>query len=368
MLNLFKSQLLGERHMPKRAQTEDVLTALSVIGMDETFDPRTWHRWFEGDVRRARGDSISTLDKASMKLRPINLPVGLHNVSPYPLFFSEMMEGGLCKALLAPTSSKKPKYPVLQTADEYWPVSSWHLHLDAVEALALADANGDVEWETVKAIAATRVMAILHSRWSPRDGSIYSTLSSNLHVEWAQASMAEREQIQSFYSRMAPNLFNHCMAKSATPDWTCTNVEIDIASTQVHRLLFSLAADAEFLVADRFEAWALDLATAALAMLASAFANRHNTFGKGVGPELVYWEAFEMLFFGEEESESLLFDSLHRAMEFSGVTLSMRSIELLVKAGAEYKLSLSTLGISQELILGLTSRCWRVHPMVYGKT
>lgn len=364
-LNFFKSQLLGARHIPKRAQTEDVLTALSTIGMNQTFDPRTWRRWFGDDARRARGDSINALDKVSAKLTPINLHVGLLDVQWSQSFFSEMMEGGLCKELLTPTASKKPKYPLLQKADEYQPVSAWHLHLDAIEAVALAEENGDVDWETLKAIAAGRVLSILHSRWNPHDGSIYPTLASNLRISWEQASDSKREQIQNYYARMVPNTFSYFMTTPARPCWSRINVEVDVVPTHIHKLLFAMCVDEEFLVADRFDAWALDLATSALAMLANALTDRHRTSGASVGREFVYWEAFELIFFREEESEDFVFDALYRAMECSGVFFSRHAIELLVNAGSRYKKALSKMGVSHEYVLDLTSRCWARHPLTY---
>jgi len=364
-LNYFKYQLLGERHLPNEAQTEDVLTALSVIGMNETFDPRTWRRWFGKDARRARGDSIHALDKTAAKLPSINLQVGLHDVKPSCEFFSEMIEGGLCKELLEPTASKRPMYPLLQKADEYYPSSAWHLHLDAIEAVALADANGDVDWETVKAIAAHRVQSILHSRWNPRDGSIYPTLTSNFRVEWDQANDSKKEHIRKDLERMTPNTFRHLMTIPAAPTWSQINVEIDVGPAQVHRLLFSMCADEDFLVVDRFDAWALDLATAALAMLAIALTDRYNTLGAKVGPEFLYWDVFEMLFFCEEECEDFVFESLHHAMECTGDHLSQRSFDLFLLAGTRYRNALTQIGVSYHDVLNLTSRCWAKHPMVY---
>lgn len=366
-INLFKSQLLKEQHIPNQAQAVDVLNALSTMGMDETFDQRTWRGWFGENARRARVDSIGAIDKVALMLPSTNPHIRLPNVQPNRNFFAEMTEGGLCKELLTPTASKRPKYAILQKADEYDPISALHLHLDAIEAVALAEPNGDANWETVKAIAAGRVLNILHSRWNPRHGSIYPKLSSNLRIEWDQASKNERERIQHFYARMVPNRFAHCMSMAATPDWSCTDVEVDIGPAQAHRMLFALSADVDFLVADRFEAWALDLATAALAMLARAFTDRYNTFGASVGPELIYWDAFEALFF-REESAGVIFDSLHRVMEYSGASFSLRSFELLAKAGTKYKQTISKLGVSHEMILDLTSRCWAVHPLVYHLT
>jgi hypothetical protein len=364
-LNLFKRQLLGDRHIPTQSQTEEVLSALSEFGMDETFDPRTWRGWFGEKARRARGDSLGSLDVVAMKLPFGGLQSGMLKVKPATLFFLKMLEGGLCKELLEPNGSKNPKYPLLQKADEYQPVSAWHLHLDAIEAVALAEANGNADWETVKAIAASKVLCTLHERWNPRDGSIYSTLSSNLQLEWERASNEEKEHMRKGCSQMFPDIFPYLMKKAAAPDWSQMNLDVDIGPSQVHKLLFAMSADEDFMVEDRFDAWALDLATAALAMLARALTDRHNTLGAVVGPELIFWDAYEMLFFREEERQEAVFDALYRAMECSGARCSRGSFDLLISAGTKYKNALFQMGLSSEKILELTSRCWALHPLIY---
>ncbi len=364
-LNLFKIHLLGERHVPGQSQTEDVLAALSAIGMDEAIDPRTWGGWFGPNARRARGDSLSVLDKALMAINQTDDLPRMLKIKPNLLFFFKMIDGGLAKELLEPTASKKPKYQLLQKAEDYQPISPWHLHLDAIEAVALAEPNGELDWETLKAIAAARVMSYLHDRWNPRDGSIYANLSSDLSLEWGKADQIERERIRREMARFKPDLFPHFIKLPASPDWANLNIEVDIGANRVHKLLFAMAADEKFLVADRFQAWALDLATAALAMFAKALTDRNNTFGTRIGPEFHYWEAFEMIFFRDEESEFFVFDAIQRAMECSGAIFSMRSLELLLNAGELYKSALAKLGVNREYVVDLTARCWELHPIVY---
>ena len=343
-LNFFKSQLLGERHIPAKAQTEEVLSALSKFGMSEPFDPRTWRGWFGKNSRRARGDSINALDNVATNLPAASLQCGSLNVKSSPMFFLKMLEGGLCKELLEPNASKNPKYPLLQKADDYQPVSAWHLHLDAIEAVALAEANWNAEWETVKAIAAAKVLNVLHERWNPRGGTIYATLSSNFRVDWDRANDSEKEQMRQGCAQMKPNLFPYLMKKAATPSWSHIGLNVDVTPSQVHKLLFAMSADEDFLVADRFDVWALDLATAALAMLARALADRHNTLA-AAGSELIFWDAYEMLFFREEESQEAVFDALYRVMECLGMPCSIKSFELLISAGTKYKQALLKLGV-----------------------
>jgi hypothetical protein len=239
------------------------------------------------------------------------------------------------------------------------------LHLDAIEAVALGEPNGEVDWETVKGIAANRVSNILHNLWSPRGGSIYPALSSNFLIEWNSASQSEQETIRKDCALLIPNPFSRWMRMPATPDWSRIQVGEDVGSNQVHRLLLAMAADEKFLVADRLEAWSLDLATAALAMYARALTDRYTTFGVQVGPEFLYWDAFELLFFRDDVSEADVVDSLIRAMKCTGAEFSIRSIEVLFSARDQYRSALSKLGVSLDYISGLMSRCWEMHPLIY---
>ena len=208
-------------------------------------------------------------------------------------------------------------------------------------------------------------MSYLHDRWNPRDGSIYANLSSDLSIEWSKADQFEREEIRNAMAQFTPDLFPRFMALPASPDWSHIKIQEDIGANHVHKLLFAMAADEKFLVADRFDAWALDLATAALAMHAKALANRVDTFGFNIGVEFHYWEALEMIFFRDEESDAVIFDAIQRAMECSGEIFSMRSLELLLNAGELYKSALAKLGVNREYVVDLTARCWELHPIVY---
>ena len=365
-LNFFKCQILGRKHVPMEPQTEEVLNALSHVGMEETFDPRTWNGWFSKEARRARGDSLIYLDKAALLMPPIDVENDLLYARPGPTFYSKMMEGGLSKELLEPCTTKKAKYALIQRADEYQPLSQWHLHLDAIETVALTDGNGNADWETVKRIGAVKVLSLLHERWNVRDGSIYPSLTSNFRVEYELASETVKEEMRQSCSRMRPNLFQPLMEKAAIPDWSRVKVAVDVGPTQVHRLLFSLAADTDFLVADRFNAWALDLASAALATMALAMTDRYNNFGPTPGPDMEFWDAYEVLFFRNEESQDFIFDSLCLAMGSLDARFSSGSLELLVAAGARYKHAIAQLGIKPEQVLEMTFRCLDIHPLIYG--
>lgn len=97
-------------------------------------------------------------------------------------FYQELIAGGLVRKLLEPTKSKSPESALRNRAREYIPISSLHLHLDAVDVAVLTVDNGSVDWETLKTIAAERIMELLHLLWNPRSGRIDSTFSPDLKL------------------------------------------------------------------------------------------------------------------------------------------------------------------------------------------
>lgn len=175
-INLFKLGVLGDAHVPGLHQAKEVMRAFAVVGLEGTLDQRTWKGWF-GDPRprRARSDGVMALDRyldAVQDPRKSQFPEAV----PTSRFFVTLLEDGLATRLLAPTEAKQPEIALAQRSLEYTPESEVHLHFDAIEAISMSDGNGEVSWEKVKALAARRIMELLHRRWSPRGGSIYQDL------------------------------------------------------------------------------------------------------------------------------------------------------------------------------------------------
>jgi hypothetical protein len=363
-INLFKLGVLEEAHVPGTHQTKEVMQAMAVVGLDGTLDARTWKGWFgEPRLRRARSDGVMVLDRyldAVQDPRRSQFP----EAAPTSRFFVALLEGGLASRLLEPTEAKLPEIALAQRALEYTPESTVHLHFDAIEAVSMSEGNGDVSWKKVKALSAKRVMQLLHQRWSPRSGTIYRELTPSLELRWTRADADERAQILNRYEQLKPNMFEAHRRAVPHPYWGAAGISGDEPEGFVHRLLFGLSTDCEFLVADRFQAWALDLVSAAFAMHALAWTERYQTHGARVSPELIFWRAFEQLYLSEEPEE-VIHDGLVAALEVIGASWTDDTLGILYRARRWYRRWLSDLGIDICVVAETVRRCWRVRPIVY---
>lgn len=260
------------------------------------------------------------------------------------------------------SKSKHPLISLRDRAESYKPISALHLHLDAIEVSALAEGYGDIPWETVKQIGAERILNILTDRWSPRHGSIYSELSSELRLKWDAASPEEQSEIRKNIARFRPDRFESIIKARAIPDWNITGIDADISSQHIYKALFSLAADSKFLVADRLEAWSLDLATAALAMHALAWTDRFTTFDQPISDELLFWCAFDDLMF-RNESIDLDNRDFVGAMTKCNSDWSPESFGLFLSARETYHGELKEVGISASEVIDIAMQATQIHKL-----
>ena len=150
----------------------------------------------------------------------------------------------------------------------------------------------------------------------------------------------------------------------AYPYWDAAGISGDEPEGFVHRLLFGLSTDSEFLVADRFQAWALDLASAAFAMHALGWTERYQTHGARVSPELIFWRAFEQLYLSDEP-EDVIHDGLVAALQVIDASWTDDTLDTLHRARRWYRRWLSDLGLDICVVAETVRRCWRVRPIVY---
>lgn len=364
-INLFKSMVLQERHIPGKPQAREVQNALVTAGIEGTLDSRTWKGWFGTSPKRARGDGVRALDHYVDVMRdPARRK--FPKASPTSRFFRELLEGGLAADLLERTTSKQPALALAKRAQLYVPRSEVHLHLDAIEVAAMTSGNGVVSWEQLKALAAARVLELLYARWSPRHGTVFKTLTPAMELTWRAADDAEREAIRSLYAHSKPHLLERLRHTAPHPDWSLAGVESDIASTHAQRLLLALAADTQFLVHDRFEAWALDLVSAAIASHALAWSDRMQTSGIRFTPEMILWRAMDALFF-QDEPEDAVRDALADALDLIRSNWPAEALDTLWRSRAWYQQFLASLGIQTSDVRDLIHRCWRVHPLTFHR-
>lgn len=361
-LNLFKWMVLGDRHIPGRHQAAMVQRAMSEAGADRYMAGRSWRQWFGKPPRQARRDAIGVLDEHAARM---HLPLWtLDAVEVGSRFFLDLVEGGLSASLMEPIAMRQPELALMRRALDYEPRSRLHLHIDSIECAALSEGIGDAPWDLVKATAAKRVLELIHSRWSPRHGTVYSELTPDLDLRWRAADADERQQIRKQYRRFKPDLFEDQLKKAPHPDWSVVDVEADIAPRHVHRLLLALAGDGNFLVADRLHVWALDLVSAGLAMHALAWTDRYATHGRHISPEVIHWAAFETTFFSQEPDDAVM-DTMAPVFRVNKTEFTSVAAENLCRARESYWELLRMLHVERESLGALVSRCWQVRPIVY---
>ena len=364
-INAFKKFLLGSKHLPGIAQVGDVFEELQIDGK-KLLSEETWKNWFKNKYDSMKPVKAKILDLLAKEKITIKTE-GDSLTSRLPEdYFKELRCGGLVSQLLTPTKSKAEhkRDLLIERANNYTPISLLHLHLDAVEVNAITKNFHDVSWNEILEIASRRILEILFECWSPRYGQFYSNFSSSLKLKWDEADETERKKIREFYSRFQPDLFEEKMQPGAEPDWGLIGVSDDVAPQHIYKALFAMAADTEFLVEDRLEAWASSLAIAALAMHALAWSDRYTILGCEITEEMVFWGAFNLLLFNSETDDV---DSKHlrSAMKRCQAEWDERAFDVFKAARKTYYDELADCGTSFQDIMYIIKTAKNVHPQTY---
>lgn len=350
-VNLFKAELLGEEHLPGQAQVKAMVERFSQRHMPDVIGAPTLKSWFSIDGPTLKHASAIKMDRL--------IDAGTHpllfervpDAPPVNEFFLELACGGLISELRQRTTAKVPVDAISQRAATYQFSSPWHAHADAVEAAAVGQSNGEVPWEQLKLTAARRIQEYVHARWNPRNGSVFSSIPSPLAEAWARASALEREELKRPYAALG-DLFDQHMSYAPRPDWD-PGVDLDIGPASIHRLMFAVAADGDFLTGALLDAWALDLVTAGLAMHAVAWTDRYATHGVKVTPELDFWAAIEQGFLDDAPDDGQRWAALAGAVENAGLVPEDETVGRLVIGGDRYRGLLREVGLSGRRISAL---------------
>ncbi len=363
-VNHFKHLLLGNLHIPAAHQETATSNKLASRCKDVNISDKTWKSWFADPQVIPRIETIRRLDELALCAIRIKSRRNGDEVTLPPDFFGQLVHGGLVRKMMQASKSKHPLIALRDRAETYKPISALHLHLDAIEVSSLSEGYGDIPWETVKRVGAERVLKLLTERWGPRQGSVFSELTSDFQLEWDAANPKKRIEIRKACARFRPDPFERNLNAQALPNWNIAGIEADISPLHIYKALFSLAADSKFLVADRLEAWSLDLATAALAMHALAWTDRFTTFDQPISDELLFWCAFDDLFFKHESIDSDNWDFV-RAMTRCNAEWRMNSFEVFLRARKIYHDELNDLGTSESEVIALAMQATSVHPLIY---
>lgn len=354
-VNHFKKCLLGDRHVPGQAQTQLVMDELSQSSSSAMLASRTWASWFEQAPPRARRGTIATLDQCASSFS--RSPAGGQD------FYQELILGGLVQRLLAPTESKSPEFVLWQRAAEYIPQTSLHLHMDAIEVSGLSVGNGAVNWDVVKMIATSRITEILHLLWNHRSGRMYSVLSHDVSEAGELAAGHFSAHAETPSHTELDQIFHAWESRPRKPKKEAIAGQRGLSAAQVHRTLLALAADVELLQGRTFEAWWLDLASAALALHSSTWVHRYEVFTDPEEPEVIYLDALQSVYFRSttlEETVRFLVE-IHALGAFPWTSESYAKILL---AQCAYRTALSELALSPALVEAGYLSCEARHPLV----
>lgn len=372
-VNACKERVLGAKHIRQAHQTQAMINALPTTLQGSSLFDKTWSKWFSKDhpvLPQEAGlkvlDEIEKWrsDPRTLNEKHVDTTTEAKDDETLNGEFSALVRGGLMTKLLQPTKSADPWLTIIGRANRYVPSTALHLHFDALEAAGWHDDRHTLPWHWIASAAATRVLRILFQRWNPRRGEVYASFASDFSIAWEAADSNERQKIRAACAQCRPDQFEIRMKVKASPDWSRMSIKSDISSDHIYKLLFSLAADPEFLVEDRFEAWVFDLATAALAMGAVAWVDRYKTMTRETTEEIIYWAAFRDIFFSRETFEA---DGhyVKLAMRQSGANWHESSMSLFLKAREAYQQALIRFGLSFEEILTVVKGGQDFHPIQY---
>lgn len=363
-INLFKRYILGPDHLPNKPQVDELLSSVHGSRLFELIDIRTWISWFEPKSPVPKRKTVRALDQIAREGIRIIYPAADTAYGLAPGFFEELVHGGLLQTMTTVAPTKRTKFAVMAAVSSYLPLSAWHLHLDSIEVCGHSEGIGDLGWEFVKRLAAERLMFLLSALWSPRRGTIFKLFATDFRLGWNVASDAERRELTAHLSSSPFYRFTMLMNPVPIPNWLSIGVDNDVPDSHIHKVMLALAADFEFLKAERLTAWALDLASAALAMHALAWTDRYETFGLRVSGEEICWWTFYSMFFSENKHEDLD-GSSEKTMSYLGLLWSEQLCNVLRDGGSSYLREIDDLGLDVPSLVSVARRATDVHQLIY---
>lgn len=362
-INLFKRYVLGKTHVPGQPQVEEMQSSITGSRLFELIDARTWITWFDPSSPIPKRKTVRALDQISQaEIRVVYSSCGAE-CRLAPNFFEELVHGGVLSAMTKASKSKRTSAVLGEVVSQYQPLSAWHLHLDSIEVSSLSEGLGNLSWTHVKGLASTRLLSVLNALWGPRIGSIYTMFASNLKLEWDAASAGEREDIRNRFAIYPDSFFEYEMKDVPSPVWSTIGVDPDLADVHIYKALLAIAADFDFLKAERRHAWSFDLASAALAMLALAWTSRYLTFTLWVESEQICWWSFSAMFFALDEVEP---EEVKRRFKATAKYLGLRWTEelneVLLDGRRCYLNEINDLGLDVASIVAVARHATDVHP------
>lgn len=340
--NHFKQQILGPVHVPNQPQTGTLLNALAELNI--SIAERTWQSWFSSEPPMPQPSKVAWLDKIITKAKAAGLPLYENNYLKED-FYIQLVYGGLLALLLEPSTAHDIEYILQRRVMDYEPMSPLHLHLDAVEASSWYQDIERVEWNLIAYIAADRILQLLGKRWSPRDGDIFkefALLSKNESSQELNTEKTNKYDLASILTRLH---HERALSSGLKPDWHKLGIEVDISYQHIYKLLFSMAADENYLVANRFDAWWLDLATSGLALHALSWPFSERNMGVGHSPENLCFNAIHEIFVTDPSEFEV--DFIYIAMAMLNAQWAEGSLDIFLKCRENYRSMLDNIGVNE---------------------
>lgn len=323
----------------------------------------------DGDLqtfpKRSKVQALDQLAELAIKVRD---PVSGGTQRLPRHFFAELVHGGLISQMLQGSRSKQGLTisVMRERASSYRPLSAWHLHCDAVDAASRWEDAQGIAWTDIRRIAGARLQELLLDLWRPIDGCVYSLLPSRLSTRWRSANRVERHRTKIAYARLKPNLFDAHFQARREPDWRLLEIERDAVHQHVHKLLFVVAADDDFLQDEALAAWSFDMASAGLAAMAVAWSDRYLHFGGRIETDFrSFWAGFDCVFYGRGHQLAIE-RSIASAMAISGLPPTSRWAASLLRGREAYQQELRRLGLAFQQVRRSVGRAMEAHPIEYS--
>lgn len=335
--NLLKYLCLEDKHSHGEDQFDLMYDHFGqVAGVTEIPDQRTWKTWLAG-TSMIKDSKLDLLDAMCQHITG---------------------QDGTIKALVQAWPTDHPDRPRN---------SPIHLHFDALDAAGFWGGTDDRSWAIDKQARAETIFRVLHNEWNPKNGPVYSTFKSDLQLKLDSACEGERERIRDSYARFRPDPFERALNMPPKPDLERQDAFELVSTASVWKFLFGLSKDFDFLVDNRLDRWALDLATASAAMYAYAFSNRYDTFGS-MHPikETLIVAGTTDLFWEEETDLSTVLWRFGGLLEEVPDEILLALYCRLWEARESYWELMSALGISPTQIKVILHQQWVERPIVFA--
>ena len=354
-INLFKRYLLKDLHVANKPQSNSLFAIFDHLNTGTILTERTW---------QSRFSSTQVIPKI-LKMKELTKIYRALNYEIDGLFSNDNFEQ-LALSSFAKNYSSLPtsniRSPKILSGFES--ISSLGLFLDAVQLSAISYNTSESNFINLIEQCGHAILQEIYLRWAPRHGSIYTKFPSSLKVAWDSADLIERENLERRFERFKPNLFNYQYNLPNQPKASLFRQFSDISAQHIYKYLFSLSNDPDFLTGYKLKVWIFDLATAAFAMHAVAWADRYKTFGYALSQEMIYWGAFQELFINPTQIEDE-YEFLELALIDCSGRFNLTQIELLKSAKLLYQNELEELGSSIHEVASLVMQLRKNYPMKY---